>query len=64
LIKELADCGMIHTTLESAVSHIQFVYHNVQEWWEDQTVQDTVSKLKTACYPESQVVDYLLSLTD
>jgi putative transferase (TIGR04331 family) len=65
IFKELVACGVVHSSAQSAVSHIEKIYANVQKWWQSNSVCAAIEKLKNTCYAEpGRNIDYLLSLLE
>ncbi len=63
IFDELVSCGVIHTSAQSAVSHLLSIYDDVQEWWQSDSVRRPVKRLVDASLaPASKTTDYLLSL--
>lgn len=62
IFEDLKCCGVMHTSAQSAVTHLTNIYEDVQQWWNSAIVQAAVNKLisKTLA-PPSKTVDYLLS---
>jgi len=63
IFDDLTSCGVIHTSAESAVSHLSSIYDNVEKWWQSESVHRPVKQLIDASLaPASKTTDYLLSL--
>lgn len=62
IFKELVSRGVVHSSAESAISHIKPIYHNVKEWSEIKSVQIAVEKLNIIFFTSAdKTTRYLLS---
>jgi TPR repeat protein len=63
IFDELANCGLLHTSAESAIKHITKVYNVVEAWWKCREVQSAVENMRDySLAPGNRVTDYLLEL--
>lgn len=63
IFDDLIDCGVVHTSAQSAVSHLSTIYDDVGGWWQSESVCRPVNQLTDIFLaPASQTTDYLLSL--
>ena len=65
IFDDLIDCGVIHSSAQSAVSHLSSVYDDVEGWWQNEFVRRPVNQLKDiSLAPASKTTKYLLSLLE
>lgn len=61
-IDDLAECGVVHNSAQSAVEHLTKIYDDVMKWWNSSTVQNAIDNLvSNFLAPYTKTVDYLLS---
>ena len=61
-IDDLAECGVVHTSAQSAMAHLIKIYDDVPRWWNSDSVQSAVNSITSKTLaPSSRTVDYLLS---
>ncbi len=59
----LRQCGLMHTSARSAVSHLENIYDQVDPWWQSNAVQAAVRRLADYFLaPGERSTRYLLSL--
>ena len=55
---KLKKVGVFHDTPESAASHINLIWHDVNSWWNSVDVKDAVNSFKNNyCYEPPKLVD-------
>ncbi len=65
IFDDLIECKVLHTSSESAISHLSFVYYDMDTWWQSDLVQCSVEKLSASFLaPGNLTTDYLASLLD
>ena len=63
LLKELEFCGILHLNLESAATHLNEIYFNVESWWESNLVTSALNRFKNQALASSDMtIDFLNSL--
>jgi len=63
LIKELHKCKIAHSSVKSAINHLNKIYPNTKNWWMSKSIQTAINNLiKETLGPPEKAVDYLLSL--
>lgn len=59
---ELKRCGVMHNSVQSAVSHLTAIYDDVEQWWTSEPVQTAINKLISATLaPPSKTINYLMT---
>jgi putative transferase (TIGR04331 family) len=62
IFEKLISSGVLHTTPDSAIAHIEGIYDNVQGWWESPAVQESTTALRDfSLAPASRISDFLLN---
>jgi putative transferase (TIGR04331 family) len=62
IIQKLSECGVFHTSVDSAIQHLSLIYEDVQKWWNSKEVQSSVTEFKNMILaPSSKTIDFLLS---
>jgi putative transferase (TIGR04331 family) len=63
IFDELIDCGVVHISAPSAISHLTSIYDDVEGWWQSEQVCCSVRQLiDVSLLPASKTTGYLLSL--
>ena len=63
LLKELEFCGILHQNSESAATHLNEIYFNVEPWWESNLVTSALNRFKNQALASSDMtIDFLNSL--
>lgn len=63
IFDDLINCGVIHTSAQSAVAHLSSIYDDVEGWWNSEIVCRPVKQLtEISLAPANKTTDYFLSL--
>lgn len=63
IFNDLIGCGVVHFSAKSAVSHLSFIYDDVEGWWQSEAVRGSVNQLTDfSLAPANRTTNFLLSL--
>lgn len=62
IFDDLINCGVVHSTVDSAINHLTLIYDDVGKWWYSENVKVAVKNLKQTCYAPSKTSEFLFSL--
>ena len=59
--EELSQCGVFHSTPESAAIHLNTVWDNIDDWWFSKPVQNTLQRFRSRyCRTSNDIVSELV----